>query len=200
VSARQLHAHTGGAAPRSSATAPPRQPTSPPADLSWKAQPDGARDGAGGPELKDGHGVALEYVSMIARSDLHEMSERHVAARSPSLGQRTLSPARGGVGGADTQLSPGRAHQYAGGAGASVPSMMQLARPLTSDTALISARKAALRASASVGALPSSVDPGALGAAMGDNPYLQKLPPVLRRSVCGNGARQHTRAVYQGER
>jgi hypothetical protein len=200
VSARQLHAHTGGAAPRSSATAPPRQPTSPPADLSWKAQPDGARDGVGGPELKDGHGVALEYVSMIARSDLHEMSERHVAARSPSLGQRTLSPARGGVGAADTQLSPGRAHQYAGGAGASVPSMMQLARPLTSDTALLSARKAALRASASVGALPSSVDPGALGAAMGDNPYLQKLPPVLRRSVCGNGARQHTRAVYQGER
>ena len=199
VSARQLHAHTGGAAPRSSATAPPRQPTSPPADLSWKAQPDGARDGASGPELKDGHGVALEYVSMVARSDLHAMSERHVSARSPSLGQRTLSPARGGMGGADMQLSPGRAHQYAGGAGASVPTM-QLARPLTSDTALSGARKAALRASASVGALPSSVDPGAIGAAMGDNPYLQKLPPVLRRSVCGNGARQHTRAVYQGER
>ena len=45
-----------------------------------------------------------------------------------------------------------------------------------------------------------AADPGAIGAAMGDNPYLQKLPPVLRRSVCGNGARQHTRAVYQGER
>ena len=30
--------------------------------------------------------------------------------------------------------------------------------------------------------------------------YLEKLPPVLRRSVLGTGARQHTRAVHAGER
>ena len=35
----------------------------------------------------------------------------------------------------------------------------------------------------------------------GDSPYLQKLPPVLRRSVSGTtGPRHHTRTVYAGER
>ena len=34
----------------------------------------------------------------------------------------------------------------------------------------------------------------------GDNPYLQKLPPVLRRSVCGTGPRQHAQAVHDGTR
>ena len=43
--------------------------------------------------------------------------------------------------------------------------------------------------------------PGAagLGPAAGDIAYLQRLPPVLRRSVCGGGARAHTQRVWRGE-
>ena len=62
-----------------------------------------------------------------------------------------------------------------------------------------------MRPSASAGSLPSSALAAGIGDPMHDGAsgacvYLQKLPPVLRRSVCGTGTRQHTRAVYVGER
>ena len=34
----------------------------------------------------------------------------------------------------------------------------------------------------------------------GDSPYLQRLPPVLRRSVSSTGARPHTQRVFTGGR
>ena len=64
-----------------------------------------------------------------------------------------------------------------------------------------------MRTSASAGSLPTGAAGGAAGgmadasaSACGASPYVQKLPPVLRRSVTGNGPRQHTRAVFSGER
>lgn len=38
------------------------------------------------------------------------------------------------------------------------------------------------------------------GAAAGDSPYLQRLPPVMRRSISGTGVRLHTQKVFAGER
>ena len=40
----------------------------------------------------------------------------------------------------------------------------------------------------------------ALEPASGDNVYLQKLPPVMRRSVSSTGVRPHTKKVFDGER
>jgi hypothetical protein len=53
-----------------------------------------------------------------------------------------------------------------------------------------------LRTSVSAGQLNS----GPVGAGCGDNQYLQRLPPVIRRSVCGTGPRQHSQAVGDGTR
>jgi hypothetical protein len=46
-----------------------------------------------------------------------------------------------------------------------------------------------MRTSASAGDLGAG---GAADPVQGACPYLQKLPPLMRRSVCGTGARQHT--------
>ena len=48
---------------------------------------------------------------------------------------------------------------------------------------------------------PSGAGPrDALGTPAGDSPYLQRLPPVLRRSVSSTGARPHTQRVFTGGR
>ena len=51
------------------------------------------------------------------------------------------------------------------------------------------------RALAALSCAAASQD-GGQSQTMGACGYLQRLPPVLRRSVCGTGARQHTRAVW----
>ncbi len=48
--------------------------------------------------------------------------------------------------------------------------------------------------------LPSGGGGSSHATASGDSPYLQRLPPVMRRSVSGTGARPHTQRVFAGGR
>lgn len=160
-----------GAEVQRSKPTPPRQKLSPPKDLTWKAEHHIVSHlNVGARESASTSPAFVDYIGVASRTELHSSNERNVPARAKAALANPIRPPS--------------------------PPFVEPARPATSETTLSAAGLGALRQSASVGAMPSA----SAVCAIGDNMYLQKLPPVLRRSVCGTGARQHTRAVYQGER
>ena len=70
-------------------------------------------------------------------------------------------------------------------------------RPITSES--LCRREIAASASASQLQIDGQRHDD-IGANCGENPYLQKLPPVLRRSVSGTGPQLHAQAVRDGTR
>ena len=165
----------------------PRFPVHPPPeDLSWKTEKPALTVTEA--EMVAGSEVPshVEYVQLSSRGQRELLSPEW---RQPLL---PLSPARSVGATTPTMLQPPFAD--------SVPAMLQLARPITTDSM---PAQHIMRSSLSTGSLPmhaaqhmGAAIPGETGAC----DYLQKLPPMLRRSVCGTGARQHTRAIYSGER
>jgi hypothetical protein len=165
--------------------APP--PTPPPADLSWLAERpaitpleaalSGGAEGSAPSPL-------VEYVRISSR----------------------LSPEPGAAEGGSR--TPPHLEPRPAAAGTSVPSMLPLGRAHAAAEPIAPSRRE-LRPSASAGAMGAGaaaererelLTGSCTGWREGTSPYLERLPPVLRRSVCGTGARQHTRAVFAGER